>query len=530
MTVEYRDAVIVGAGFSGVYALYKLRQLGLNPVVIEAGDGVGGTWYWNRYPGARCDIESMEYSYQFSEQLQQEWEWSERYATQPEILRYINSVADRFELRDGMTFNTRVTAAQFNADTQNWRVTTDTDVVFEAQYFIMATGCLSSPNIPNIEGMDDFSGASYHTGQWPHEEVDFTGQKVGVIGTGSSGIQSIPLIAKQAAQLTVFQRTANYSIPAHNQPLDPVKTAQVKQRYKEFRDENRLTSFHADFRYGELNAMEVSAKDREAEFEARWASGGLPFLAGFADLLFDTNANEMAGEFIRKKIQAIVDDPELAEKLSPSGVVGCKRLCVDTDYYATYNADHVALVDIRKTPIERVTNKGVRTSSQDYEFDSIVYATGFDAMTGAIMKVDIRGIDGQRLQETWADGPKSYLGLAINGFPNLFTVTGPGSPSVLTNMLGSIEHHVDWIADCIQYIANNNARSIQATAPAQESWVSLVNEIADATVYPNCNSWYLGANIPGKPRVFMPYLGFDTYYEQCQHIVENDYEGFALEA
>lgn len=530
MTTETHDVVIVGAGFSGVLALHRMRALGLDALVIEAADGVGGTWYWNRYPGARCDIESMEYSYQFSEELQQEWEWSERYATQPEILRYINAVTDRFQLRDGIRFNTRVTAARFDSDNERWSVSTDDGTQVSAQYFIMATGCLSSANMPDIDGIDDFAGESYHTGHWPHEPVDFSGKKVAVIGTGSSGIQCIPLIAKQAEQLTVFQRTPNYSIPAYNQPLDPEQVASVKERYAEFREENRHTSFHADFGYGELNAVDVSAEEREAEFEARWQRGGLPFLAGFADLLFDKEANEMAAEFLRGKIAGIVEDPEVAEKLMPDGIVGCKRLCVDTDYYKTYNKEHVSLVDIRDTPIECITEHGVKTSDAQFDVDCIVFATGFDAMTGAILKVDIQGIDGQRLQDAWAEGPKSYLGLAVSGFPNMFTVTGPGSPSVLTNMLGSIEHHVEWIADCITYVKERGAQSVQATAPAQESWVTLVNDIANATVYYGCNSWYLGANIPGKPRVFMPYLGFDTYYDQCNQVVANNYEGFSLGA
>ncbi len=528
MSTETHDAVIVGAGFAGVYALHKLRGLGLDTLVIEAADGVGGTWYWNRYPGARCDIQSMEYSYQFSEQLQQEWEWSERYATQPEILRYINAVADRFQLRDGIRFNTRVTAARFNSHEQRWTITSDDGAEVSAQYFIMATGCLSSANMPDIAGIDSFAGESYHTGHWPHQPVDFTGKKVAVIGTGSSGIQCIPLIAEQASELTVFQRTPNYAIPAHNQPLDPQFVASIKNRYAEFREENRHTAFHADFRYGELNAMDVSPEEREAEFEARWEQGGLPFLAGFADLLFDKEANEMAAEFLRRKIRSIVKDPETAETLTPDSIVGCKRLCVDTDYYKTYNKDHVSLVDIRDTPIECITSNGVQTVKQEYQLDCIVFATGFDAMTGSILKVDIQGIDGQRLKDAWAEGPKTYLGLAVSGFPNLFTVTGPGSPSVLTNMMGSIEHHVDWIADCINYVSEQNAKSIQATPAAQESWVTLVNDIANATVYYGCNSWYLGANVPGKPRVFMPYIGFDTYYEQCNQVVANGYQGFSL--
>ncbi|MEZ5598314.1 MAG: NAD(P)/FAD-dependent oxidoreductase [Pseudomonadales bacterium] len=522
------DSIVVGAGFGGLYMLHRLRKLGQRVLVIEAGDGPGGTWYWNRYPGARCDIQSLEYSYQFSDELQQEWEWSERYATQPELLRYINHVADRFDLRRDILFNTRVTGARYDEADQRWTVTTDDGQARSARFVIMATGCLSSANVPAIPGLAGFQGDWYHTGRWPHEPVDFTGKRVAVIGTGSSAIQSIPLIARQASELTVFQRTANYSIPARNALLDPVEVKAVKARYPTYRAENRETAFHADFGYNELNALDVSAEVRDAEYERRWAMGGLPFLAAFADLMFDERANKTAADFIRRKIREIVSDPATAELLSPKGLVGCKRLCVDTDYYATFNLAHVSLVDVNADPIQAITSRGIRTETREFEVDAIVFATGFDAMTGAITKVDIRGRNGERIQDAWEEGPKTYLGLSVNGFPNLFLITGPGSPSVLTNMLPSIEHHVDWIADCIEHVSSGRFVSIEAEADAQENWVTHVNEVGNTSVYPRCNSWYLGANIPGKPRVFMPYLGFPPYAEKCREVADRGYVGFRL--
>ena len=522
------DTIIVGGGFAGVYALKRMRDLELEARVFEAGSGIGGTWFWNRYPGARCDIESLEYSYQFSDDLQQDWEWSEKYATQPEILTYINHVAERFDLNDGIQLNTRVVAANFDDSTKRWQVTTSDGQSWDAKYVILATGCLSSTNLPEITGIDRFQGDWYHTGNWPHEKVDFSGKRVAVIGTGSSAIQSIPLIADEAAQLTVFQRSPNFSIPAHNGPLDPERVRDVKSRYQEFRAANKETAFHANFGYNEANAMDVSAEEREQEFEARWARGGLCFMAAFADLMFDEDANETAAEFVRGKIRELVDDPDTAEQLCPSSVVACKRLCVDTDYYATYNRDHVNLVNIKNNPIEEITATGLRTGSDTYEFDAIVFATGFDAMTGAISKIDIRGEDGQTIQQAWQEGPKTYLGLAVAGFPNLFTVTGPGSPSVLSNMVPAIEHHVEWISDCIAYVNQAGRETINAHPDAQEQWVEHVNEVGNSSLYPNCNSWYLGANVPGKPRVFMPYLGFPPYAEKCRTVADNNYEGFVL--
>ena len=524
------DAVIVGAGFAGLYMLHRSRGLGLKVRAFEVGNGVGGTWYWNRYPGARCDVESLQYSYQFDEALQQEWEWTERYSGQPEILRYANHVADRFDLREDIQFETRVESAHFDEEAERWQVRTDRGDFISAQFLIMATGCLSSTNTPDLPGKDDFCGDIYHTGQWPHEDVNFEGQRVGVIGTGSSGIQAIPLIAEQSAHLTVFQRTAQYAIPAANRPLDVDEQASVKARYAEFREENSLfpNAFSLRMPLNETPALDVDDAERNREYEARWREGGFTFSWSFGDLGLDLEANATAAEFVRGKIRNLVQDPDTAEKLCPDTVLGCKRLCLDTGYFETFNRPNVVLVDISEQPIDRVTKKGIQTGGREYELDTIVFATGFDAMTGTLLAMDIRGRKGLTLQEKWSSGPRTYLGLGIPGFPNLFTISGPGSPSVLTNMIVSIEQHVNWIADCISAMSKHGHRTIEATLDAEENWVAHVNGVANETVYPSCNSWYLGANIPGKTRVFMPLLGFPPYVEKCNEVAANGYEGFTL--
>ena len=526
------DAVVVGAGLAGLYMLHKLRQMHLTVQVVEAGDGVGGTWYWNRYPGARCDIESLEYSYGFDEDLQQEWEWSERYAPQPEILAYANHVADRFDLRGDIHFGTRVTAATFDEAATTWDVRTDQGHALRARFLIMATGCLSATNTPDIPGAATFEGRTFHTGTWPHDEVDFTGERVGVIGTGSSAVQSIPVIAAQAAALTVFQRTPPFTVPAWNQPLDAEAVREVKAEYAAFRAANRQMSsaFGARMPRADTSALAVSDEERCAEFERRWANGGLGFLGAYTDLLLDKAANDRAADFVREKLAEIVDDPETARRLTPDQVVGCKRLCVDSGYWATFNQRHVHLVDLRETPIEAITTHGIRTTAGEHRLDSIIYATGFDAMTGALLRIDVRGRHGCTLQDEWAAGPRTYLGLTVAGFPNLFTITGPGSPSVLTNMLVSIQQHVEWIADCIGHLDAHGHATIEANREAQDHWVDYVNGVAGFTLFPTCNSWYLGANVPGKTRVFMPLPGFPTYVEQCERVVDEGYSGFALGA
>lgn len=535
------DVLVVGAGFAGMYMLHLLRSRGMSTKVFEAGDGVGGTWYWNRYPGARCDVESVQYSYSFDAALQQEWDWTERYAGQPEILRYANHVADRFELRDDIQFNTRVVSAHFDEPSSSWAVTVQTfdpagdgnemvEQRYEAGFVILATGCLSSSNRPEFPGMDDFRGELYHTGDWPHDGVDFTGKRVGVIGTGSSAIQSIPVIAQEAEQLTVFQRTANYSVPARNEPLDPERASEVKANYDELRAKAAAmpSGIVPGLAVGDRSAKDVDDEARFAEFSRRWEYGGFTFMRGFNDLLLDGESNDFAAAFVRDRIHEIVEDPTTAELLSPRQVIGCKRLCLDTNYFETFNKPHVGLVDISKSPIDRFTESGVTVDGQHHEFDCVVLATGFDAMTGAIKKIDIRGVDGRTIQEKWEAGPVNYLGLGINGFPNLFTVSGPGSPSVLTNMLVSIQQHVEWIADCLQHLRENGFARIEAAQQAEQDWVGHVNQVADATLYPSCNSWYLGANIPGKARVFMPLIGFPDYVERCDEVAEAGYEGFAL--
>lgn len=529
------DAVVVGAGFAGLYMLHRLRELGLTARVYEAGEGVGGTWFWNRYPGARCDVESLEYSYSFSEELQQEWEWTERYPTQPEILRYLNHVADRFELRRDIQFETRVTSAVFDETSNRWEIELDAGEPVSATYCIMAVGCLSAAQIPDFEGVDSFTGDTYHTGRWPHEGVDFTGQRVGVIGTGSSAIQAIPVIAKQASELTVFQRTANYSMPAHNGPLLPEQQATMKANYEEHRQKARESAFGVPFPVTELSgesALDVAPEQQKAEFETRWQYGGAGMIAAFADVLTNKEANDVAAEFVRSKIRDIVEDPEVAELLAPKDhPIGTKRPCVDTGYYETYNRDNVRLVDLRSAPIEAITPNGLRTEAAEYEFDSLVFATGFDAMTGALFNIDIRGTGDTKLKEKWADGPRTYLGLATAGFPNLFIITGPGSPSVLSNMVVSIEQHVDWIHDCIEYLRINGIDRIEPTVEAEDGWVDHVNEVANYTLYPTAASWYMGANIPGKPRIFMPYIGgVGNYRQHCSDVAAKDYEGFALQA
>ncbi len=526
---EPLDAVIVGAGFAGMYMLHRLRGLGFKARVFEAGSGVGGTWYWNRYPGARCDVESVQYSYQFDDALQQEWEWSERYAAQPEILRYANHVADRFDLRRDMQFNTRVIAAAFDESVNRWAIETSDGARTSARFCIMATGCLSSPNLPKFEGMERFKGDHYHTGHWPHEAVDFTGKRVAMIGTGSSAVQSIPIIAEQAEQLYIFQRTPNYAVPAHNAPLDPDYVSGIKADYPALRARAKQTMTGIDFDYSDVKALETAPEARTAEYERRWQRGGLSFLGAFQDLMVSEEANDTAAEFVRGKIRDKVEDAKVAKLLEPKNTIGCKRLCIDIGYYETFNRPNVELIDVSDEPIEAITGKGVRVKGKEYEVDAIVFATGFDAMTGALLKIDIRGRNGLQLQQKWSEGPRTYLGVAMAGFPNLFSITGPGSPSVLTNMLPTIEQHVDWIAGVLVHMRERGLAAIEPDARAEDEWVDHVGELAGRTLRYTCSSWYLGVNVPGKPRVFMPYIGgFPRYVQHCNEIAAKGYEGFVL--
>jgi len=524
------DVVIVGAGFAGLYMLHRVRGLGLSARVFEAGSGVGGTWYWNRYPGARCDVESLEYSYGFDEALQQEWHWSERYAAQPELLRYANHVADRFALRADIRFGSRVVAATFDAAAACWTVRTEAGERSTARFLVMATGCLSRPNKPDIPGLESFRGRVYHTGEWPHEKVDFSGRRVGVIGTGSSAVQAVPILAEEAGELFVFQRTATYSVPAHNAPLDAAYEAKIKADYAGFRARNRQmpNAFGANLQWSQAPALETPPEARRRAFEQRWRDGGLYFLRAFGDLMLDARANATAAAFVRDKIREIVRDPKVADRLCPQQVIGGKRLCIDSGYYDTFNRSNVHLVDVNRSPIEAITPQGLRSGGQEYALDAIIFATGFDAMTGALLRIDIRGREGRSLREAWRDGPCNYLGLSVAGFPNLFTITGPGSPSVLTNMLVSIEQHVNWIAECLAYLHARGLATIEARRDAQDAWVAHVNAAAERTVYPRANSWYLGANVPGKPRVFMPLIGFPPYAEKCSAVAAAGYTGFSL--
>jgi cyclohexanone monooxygenase len=526
------DAVVIGAGFAGLYMLYKLRELGLRARVFETGDGVGGTWYWNRYPGARCDVESMQYSYSFSEELQQEWQWTERYPKQAEILRYINHVADRFNLRPDIQLKTRVTRATYDEKAKCWTVGTDQRDVVKARFLISAGGCLSAARLPDFPGLADFKGKTFHTGAWPHEPVDFTGQRVGVIGTGSSGIQSIPAIAAQAAQLVVFQRTANFSIPAWNRPLPQEEQAVWKADYAERRKHAKTTRSGILYDYSQYASADVSADQRQQEYERRWAKGGANYTHAFNDIYSNKQANDDAAEFVRNKIRTKVKNPEVAELLAPKDhAIGTKRICVDTDYYETYNLPHVSLVDLRTTPIEAIVQNGVQTSTAIHEFDSIVFATGYDAVTGALDRIDIRGKDGKALKEQWAAGPRTYLGLMVAGFPNLFLITGPGSPSVLTNVIMAIEQHVELIARCLKHMQLHALIFAEPALEAQDQWVAHVNEVASKTLFTGTQSWYMGANIPGKPRVFLPYIGgLGTYTTICDEVVADGFRGFDFQA
>jgi cyclohexanone monooxygenase len=533
-TAQPYDAIIVGAGFAGMYMLHKLRGMGLSARVIEAGTGVGGTWYWNRYPGARVDIESMEYSFSFDPELEREWRWSERYAPQAELLRYANHVADRYDLRRDIQLETRVVSAAFDERANRWTVMTDSGDSFSARFCIMATGCLSTPKDLDFQGINDFKGPIYKTFAWPRDGVDFTGQRVGIIGTGSSGIQTITVVAEQAAQLTVFQRTANYSSPAWNGPLTPDDHADWDANRDAYRAQARAQPVAARFNMTEALALETTPEARQAEFEGRWRCGGIQVGYGYADIGIDRAANQIAADFFASKIREIVQDPATAATLTPDTAIypfATKRICVDTGYYQVFNRSTVSLVDIRRDPIECITADGIKTAAEAYAFDAIIIATGFDAMTGALNSIDIRGRGGLALRDKWVEGPRTYLGLMVAGFPNLFTITGPGSPSVLTNMIMSIEQHVEFIADAIAHLESHQLGVIEATSDAESDWIAHVNDVADATLFPQANSWYMGANVPGKPRVVLPYVGgFPLYVEACNDIVANGYRGFVLAA
>ena len=523
------DAVIVGAGFSGLYLIYKLRKLGLSLKVFEKADDVGGTWYWNRYPGARCDVQSLDYSYSFDPELEREWQWSEKYATQPEILAYQRFVADKYDLRQDINFSTRVVCGDWDPECSRWHIRTDSGETISCKFFIMATGCLSIPKSVDIPGAQAYKGESYTTAEWPREAVDFTGKKVAVIGTGSSGIQVIPLISEQAESLTVFQRTPSFVIPARNGEVPKYKIDAFLNDRDLYREKARRSRGGVTVESSGGRALDVSEEERNTRYELAWQKGDfVETLMVFDDLALNLEANRTISDFLRNKYRTIVTDPEVAEKLCPYGYpYATRRPCLHSDYLETFNKPHVKLVDLRKTPIVSITENGVDTSEESLSFDAIVYALGFDAMTGAIDAVEIRGKEGLLLKDKWQDGPKTYLGLMMSGFPNLFTITGPGSPSVLSNMMVSIEQHVDWVSDCLAYMKANQFDELEPTATAEDHWVSHVAEMGDTTLYPRANSWYMGSNVPGKPRVFLPYVGgVGTFRAVCDEVAENDYLGF----
>jgi cation diffusion facilitator CzcD-associated flavoprotein CzcO len=529
------DAVVVGAGFSGMYMLKCLRdKLGLEVRVFEAGETVGGTWYWNRYPGARCDSDSYIYCFTWDKQLLQEWEWTERYPEQPEIMRYLEHVAKRHDLKRDIQFNTRVIGGEFDESNNAWKVRTDKGEEVSARYLIAAVGTLSDTNIPQFKGIENFKGKWYHTSRFPKEGVDFTAKRVAVVGTGATAVQAIPEIAQQAKQLTVFQRTANYCVPARNGKVDPELVKARKADYDNVVKRIRESFFGQEHYFIPKSALEATPEEREREFDRMWDAGGFAFwLANYQDMFFSKEANELCADYLRRKIRKTVKDPVVAEKLMPKGHhYGTKRQPLDTNYYETYNKDNVVLVDASTDgPIEEITAKGIRAGGKEYEFDIIVFATGFDAMTGPFKALNLKGRDGRTLDEVWADGPHSYLGISVAGFPNFFTITGPQSPSVLTNMPVAIEQHVEWIAECIDHMRKAERTRIEATPQAQEEWVAHVNEIVNMTLMPSANSWYMGANIAGKPRVFLPYLGPEGvggYRKKCDEIAAKGYEGFEL--
>ncbi len=533
------DAIVIGAGFAGLYALHRLRKSGHAVRLLEAGSGVGGTWYWNRYPGARVDIESHEYSYSFDDELQQEWVWSERYPAQPELMRYLNHVADRFDLRSDIQFNTRVTVARHDEDRACWLIQTATGERFSARFCVMATGLLVAPNKPEFPGLDGFKGRQFHTAQWPRENVDFSGRRVGVIGTGSSAVQSIPLIAEQAAHLTVFQRTPAFCIPANNRPNTSENDQALKARYAELRHIEHEISFGGFFLTNsriELPTLttyaDATPEQRLAEFERRYQSGGLNCYSTYSDIVTNREANDALGEFVRNKIRQRIKNPEVAEKLIPRGwPILTKRLCADTNYYETYDRDNVSLIDVKDTPIEGFTPDGILVNATENPLDDVVFATGFDALTGSLTRIDIRGRGGRSLKDEWAQGPRTFLGFMVEGFPNLFMMNGPGSPGAVFQPVLLGQFQGDWLADCFDWMRLHQRRSIEATEAAQDEWIRHCNEVAEATLFPEANSWYMGANIPGKARVILIYLGgFLEYRRRFNAASDEGYAGFTLTA
>ena len=532
-TTQTVDVAVVGAGFAGLYILHRLRKAGFSAVVLEEGGDVGGTWYWNRYPGARCDIQTIDYSYTFDPELEKAWTWSEKYATQPEILRYLGFVADRYDLRRDIRFGTKVKQATWDEAGERWQLATDKGASVSCRHYIMATGCLSSPKPPEIDGVKDFKGEVYFTGRWPHEEVNLKGKRIAVIGTGSSGIQSIPIIAEQAAQLTVFQRTPNFALPAHNGTAPADRKTMLESDRAAYREQARWSLAGVPYPQQMDVSWQLSDAERRERFEKAWAAGDLVHILTqlWADQGVDVDGNAIVADLIREKIREVVKDPEIAAALTPHDhPFGAKRPCLDTNYYATYNQPNVTLVNLRQEPIQAITTTGIVTDKRSFDVDVIVFATGFDAMTGAIMAVHpISGRGGKSLSSVWAGGPQTYLGLTVAGFPNLFMITGPGSPSVLSNMAVSIEQHADWVVDRLVALRDAGFTTMEATETAQAGWARHMADCATLTLHRLANTWYTGANVPGKAQGVMPYTGgVGPYRSICNEVVAQGMLGFKL--
>ena len=526
------DVIVVGAGFAGLRALHTLRGLGLSVAVLEAGEGIGGVWYWNRYPGARCDVESYDYSYAFSDELEQEWRWSERYATQPEILRYLDYVADRFDLRRDVHLHQRVARAVFDEPGGRWSVATDGGDAWSGRYLFLAVGNLSTTKAPELPGQGEFGGEIYHSARWPHEGVDLSARRVGIIGTGSSGMQMTPVVAAEAAHLTVFQRTPNFSVPAANAAVSDADDATVKAHYKERREAARNSPSGLGFVPSKESALDATPDERRQRYEAAWKRMGFGFALVYRDLILDERANDTAADFIRAKIGELVDDPETREKLMPRGFpFATKRPSVDSGYFETFNRDNVTLVDVRTDPIRRLDATGIETNHGHHDLDVLVFATGFDAMTGSLLRPEIVGRDGVTLREHWAAGPRTFLGPFVAGFPNMFIIAGPGSPSLLSNVIVSIEQHVDWLAELLGFLRDRDLDLVEATSQAEEGWVAHANERANETLYPRARSYYMGDEMPDKPRVFMLYSGGVRGYRRIlEKVADGGYEGLAMSA
>jgi cation diffusion facilitator CzcD-associated flavoprotein CzcO len=524
-----RDVLVVGAGFAGLYAVHAARQAGYDVLCLEAGAGVGGTWYFNKYPGARCDVESIDYSYSFDEELQDEWTWSERYATQPEILTYIDHVAERFDLLRDVRLETRVGTAHFDEQQNLWRVGTDAGDTHLARYLVLATGSLSIPNRPDLPGLDEFTGEMLFTAQWPDPAPSFAGKRVGVIGTGSSGIQSIPILAEEAEQLTVFQRTPNYSVPAFNRQLTEEDQRRIREEYPARRATSRRSGGGSPHVAHPKNGIDCTPEEGREALEKGWTVGGVLFGKTFPDQYTDLASNDIARRFAEGKIRARVHDPETARKLIPTDQpLGAKRICTDSGYFETYNRDNVDLVSLREEPIASVAPWGVKTASSSYELDVLVFATGFDALSGALLRIDLRGTGGVSIGKAWEHGPVTYLGAQVPGFPNMFVINGPGSPGVLANMIMHSELQVDWVLDLVRYADERGAR-VEARGDVAEKWTTHVDELADGTVFVHTDSWYLGSNIEGKPRRFMLFTGgLGRYMDICRDVAEAGYEGMVF--